>query len=158
MIGQTLIKIRPYTLPLIWMALIFAVSGDLGSTKHTSRFLIPLIRLFFSEISSDTLSGILFAIRKSAHLFEYAVLAILWFRVLSTKNESGVRHPLIMALLFSGACAGLDELHQAFVKSRGGSITDVGIDTFGALLGLGLWKGIQTFRVPHRMNNQSSQQ
>ncbi len=139
-------KIRPYALPLIWMALIFVVSGDLGSMSNTSRFLVPLIRVFFSEISSEALSGVLFAIRKSGHLFEYAVLAILWFRALGGRSEGGVRHPVIMALLLSGAYAGLDELHHAFVKSRTGSIVDVGIDTFGAILGLGLWKGIQVCR------------
>ncbi len=146
MIRATLIKIRPYALPLIWMILIFIISGDAGSMSNTSRFLVPLIRVFFSELSSDTLSIVLFSIRKSGHLFEYAVLAIFWLKALSASGESGVRHPFIMALLFSGAYAGLDELHHAFVKSRSGSIGDVGIDTFGALLGLGLWKGILVSR------------
>jgi len=145
------------------MILIFVVSGDLGSMSHTSRFLVPFIRTLFSEISSDTLSGILFSIRKSGHLFEYAILAILWFTALSSGGERGVRHSIIMALLFSGAYAGLDELHHAFVKSRTGSLLDVGIDVFGAILGVSVWKGIQAFqsdsnKEPQIMSKQSRQE
>jgi len=128
------------------MLLIFIVSGDFGSSNNTSAFLVPLIRAFFSDISSDTLSWVLFTIRKSGHLFEYAVLAILWFKALSASGEEMIRHPARIALLFSVLYAGLDELHHAFVKSRTGSLLDVGIDTIGAFLGLGLWKGIQIFR------------
>ncbi len=144
-------KAKRYAPPVIWMLLIFVVSGDLGSMNNTSGFLVPLIRSFFSEISSETLSWILFAIRKSGHLFEYAVLAILWLNALGAGDEGIVRHPARIALLFTVVYAGLDEVHQGFVKSRTGSVVDVGIDTLGAFLGLGLWKGMQAFR-PHSKN------
>lgn len=137
--------IRLFAPPILWMLVIFIISGDLGSMNNTSSFLVPLIRAFFSEISSDALDQIQFAIRKSGHLLEYAILALLWCIAL-TKGSAIVRYPAMVALLCAVAYAGLDELHQAFVKSRTGSIVDVGIDTFGAFLGLGLWKGLQVFR------------
>ncbi len=66
-------------------------------------------------------------LRKGAHLTEYAILAVLLRRALSSELAA-----LVVAIVY----AGTDELHQAFVRGRHGSPVDVAIDGIGAAAGL----------------------
>ena len=73
-------------------------------------------------------------VRKISHGLEYGVLAVLvsfhlW--VWSIKK----RKLFIGAILISGIYAMTDEFHQLFVAGRSGQITDVMIDTTGAVIG-----------------------
>jgi len=84
------------------------------------------------------------AVRKGAHLAEYAVLAWLIWRVLRkpTRNDPrpwSWREPFL-ALGCVAIYAASDELHQSFVPSRQGHGWDVLLDTLGGALGLlALW-------------------
>src|SRR5262245_55363881 len=70
-----------YWLPvLLWMSLIFGMSTDLGSARHTSRFLRPILRWFNPNVSDETIRNIQLGIRKTAHVTEYAVLSFLIWR------------------------------------------------------------------------------
>lgn len=73
--------------------------------------------------------------RKSAHVFEYAVLMGLatFFSRSFFPQESYLR-VLSIALVFTLSYACLDELHQAFIFGRGARFSDVLIDGGGALL------------------------
>ena len=118
---------------LIWMALIFLVSTDLGSAAHTSRFIEPLLRwLFRGRLNAATVAEVHHLIRKTAHLTEYAVLAYLAWSAL----RRSLAYPAVPALVLTAAYAASDEFHQSFVPSRGASVEDVLIDTAGATLGL----------------------
>ncbi len=68
-------------------------------------------------------------LRKGAHMTEYAVLAVLLWRAVGRE---------LPALALASAYAVTDEVHQTFVAGRHGSPIDWGIDTVGALIGLGL--------------------
>ncbi len=68
-------------------------------------------------------------LRKGAHMTEYAVLAVLLVRALDRYG---------WALVAAIAYAASDEFHQTFVRGRHGSPVDVGIDTIGMLVGLGI--------------------
>lgn len=74
-------------------------------------------------------------IRKSAHTFEFLILAVLlsWtmfnYRI---RWGKGVIYILIMVLFY----AITDEVHQLFVPERGASITDVLIDFIGGIIGV----------------------
>jgi len=133
-------KMKRYLPPLAWMALMFVFSSDLGSMKHTRSFFDPLLQFFVPGISPEGLHRFQVFIRKSAHLFEYAVLSALWYFALNT-NQKRRFSPVFLALCIAIFYAGLDELHQGFVKSRTGSLSDVGIDSIGAVLGILLLKG-----------------
>lgn len=104
-------------LPLIlWCVLIYYLSGisktaDIGPTYWTN-----------------------FIAKKIAHLFEYAILAILSYRAF---NKSS-----LFAFIFTLLYAFSDEWHQQFVPFRESRIRDVVIDGIGALLGLCLIKYI----------------
>ena len=77
--------------------------------------------------------------RKSAHVFEYAVLAFLSYRFFVSiyPRETWVRiATLVMA--FGLAYGALDEFHQSFIFGRGARLTDVAIDGLGIGIGLAI--------------------
>ncbi len=75
--------------------------------------------------------------RKSAHVFEYAVLAFLSYRFFISvyPSEKFIRIASIV-MAFGLAYGTLDEFHQSFVFGRGARLTDVMIDGLGTLLAL----------------------
>jgi VanZ family protein len=83
-----------------------------------------------------------YLLKKTAHIFVYAVLYFLTFR--AVKKTFPDRHrlhfglPLIFCILFAFS----DEFHQSFVPGRQPSLTDVGYDAIGASITLLLvkWK------------------
>jgi VanZ family protein len=132
-----------YWLPLVlWMVLIFSASGDEDSVARTSRFLEPFLRWFAPDISPESIDRVRLIVRKGAHVFEFAVLAWLWWRALRSRGASREWSWSTAGIAFgiSVLYAGTDEFHQLFVDGRGGSIVDVFIDAAGAALALGiLW-------------------
>ena len=73
-------------------------------------------------------------VRKVGHAVAYGVLAVLvaWARNRGPDEERSV------VLLLVAVYAITDEIHQSFVPGRSGAITDVLVDTAGAVAGLGL--------------------
>jgi VanZ family protein len=133
------LRFAKYWLPvLIWMGVIFAASTDMGSTRHTSRFIGPFLRWIYPAISDDSIYGVQFAIRKTGHVTEYALLALLLWRACrqaSLKNPWNPRHARL-AVIGAGLYAISDEFHQSFVSTRQGSGWDVLLDTFGAAVAM----------------------
>ena len=130
-----------YWLPVfLWIALIFGLSTDAGSSRHTSRFIRPFLRWLNPEMSEANIRRVHTAIRKAAHLSEYAVMAILLWRVLSRigreEQRGWSRGGAVQALSFVALLAATDEWHQTFSSGREGQISDVFLDLFGAALGL----------------------
>jgi VanZ family protein len=138
-----------YWLPiLLWMAIIFAGSTDLMSAEHTSRIIVPLLRWFFPSISPITLIRAEFFVRKAAHVSEYAVLAVLFYRAFVHTILQSRRALSAGLVLFScAAYAASDEFHQSFVPSRTASLRDVMIDLCGATLAVLLYWSIATRRT-----------
>lgn len=131
-------------LALLWMAVIFAFSSQANSGAYTEAYLqdanVP--------------------IRKLAHMFEFAVLAVLYQTALvgslmppreaeqervaeqqrvaelaEQKSKNSLKNYLfafVLAVLY----ALTDEWHQAFVPGRSASLLDSGVDAIGALVGL----------------------
>jgi VanZ family protein len=130
------------------MAIIFAGSTDLMSAEHTSRIIVPLLRWFFPTISPITLVRVEFFLRKAAHVSEYAVLAVLFYRAfVHTVFQSRRALSAGIVLLSCAAYASSDEFHQSFVPSRTSSLRDVMIDVCGATLAVLLYWSIATRRV-----------
>jgi VanZ family protein len=86
--------------------------------------------------SPETIAAVQFAIRKAAHVTEYAVLAALLLRALHGGIRAVTFIHAIVALGVASTYAALDEYHQSFIASRTGSPIDVVIDASGALLGV----------------------
>ena len=124
------------------MIFIFIGSTSVLSAQHTSRIIVPFLRWINPRISENTIRTVQTTIRKTGHVSEYAVLAllVLWARRGDRKN-AGVQagwnwRDAALALVIAAAYAATDELHQSFVPGREGSLWDVLIDSVGAGAGL----------------------
>lgn len=134
------------------MGFIFTMSTDVGSAAHTSRVIGPLVQWLNPSANADDIDRAHFLVRKTAHLTEYAILAMLIFRALrSTAPLLFVRRrgrrwapalALAIALGLSAVYAATDEFHQSFIPGREACVRDVLIDSSGALGGLILLAGI----------------
>jgi VanZ family protein len=118
------------------MAVISAFSTDAFSAEHTGDFLIPLLRWLLPGASSATLELLHAAIRKGMHVFEFGILALLWYRALGWDGSGWQTRAALGAFLLAAGFATLDEIHQAFIASRTGTILDLGWDSAGAAAGL----------------------
>jgi VanZ family protein len=126
--------------PLGWMGLIFSVSCDTHSFQRSSGMFIPLFHWLFPGFSLETLEGIHYVVRKCAHLTEYAILALLFWRAIRQPRRDDPRPwrwdeaGLALSLVFLYAAS--DELHQVFVPDRTGMVSDVFVDSIGGAIGL----------------------
>ncbi|MDD5341286.1 MAG: VanZ family protein [Patescibacteria group bacterium] len=75
-----------------------------------------------------------FILRKIAHMFEYAVLTLLIFRILGQTEKRHYIWNIVWALIFTILYAISDEFHQTFTLNRVGTYRDVLIDSTGALI------------------------
>lgn len=140
-----------YWLPVVlWAGIIFTASGNFGSGEHTSRLLAPLIHWLFPKFSAVAIADMIFTLRKTAHVTEYALLALLFWRAC----RQPVRHDprpwnwpqARLALGLTALYAATDEFHQLFVPGREARVHDVALDTCGAaaalllLWALGRWR------------------
>ena len=117
----------------LWMAGIFIASSTEGSGEHyyDLKMLIE---------------------RKGAHVFEFFVLAYLFWKVLRY-SVSNFKMIFVFTSLFSLAYAVSDELHQLFVFGREGKFSDIGIDCIGIfifLFAIALFKKIPKQKIPQR--------
>jgi VanZ family protein len=144
-------RLCKYWLPLIiWMAVIFGASTNLGAPGNTSHFFRPLLHWLFPSITSDQFDIIHHAVRKTAHFVEYAVLGFLIYRAVHSDPAFGScspRRKFWFVLLCCMLYAATDEFHQKFVATRQPAVQDVLLDTCGAAFGVLASWGWRRWRV-----------
>ena len=91
-----------YWLPVIvWMLVIFSASSDSMSSGNTSRFIGPLVRWLKPDISEESLGRIVYGVRKSAHVTEYAIFALLlwraWRNTIQPSPRDGLEQSSVIA-------------------------------------------------------------
>jgi VanZ family protein len=117
--------VRPYLLPLLWMALIFAVSST----------------------SNPPGQGGGNAASYAAHFTEFAILALLLARAIGIGMPERGLVVVATAAALIGAAYGLsDEWHQSFVAGRDASLVDASFDAAGALAGAVAWTLVMAIR------------
>ncbi len=123
-----------------WAAVIWVLGGDRFSLAETSRTIYPWLQWLIGDVDFTTRYKIFFAVRKSAHFIEYAILAILTFRAaLLAAPRNQLATAAWVALFLVATLASADEARQAFSNTRSGSPYDVLIDvTGGAISVIGL--------------------
>lgn len=128
-----------YALPLLLWGLVIALfSMGLFRGGLTERMLAAVAQVFQADISPATLAAVHAVLRKSAHVFEYMIFALLVWRLLQREATERWRTSWAVATAALGLLlAGADELHQFYTRSRAGSIVDVGWDALGVALALG---------------------
>lgn len=127
-------RIGPWIAVGLWSAWIFFASTERFGSEHTSRFIVPFLRWLFPHASDSTILFLHFAIRKTAHVFEYLVLSVLLWYSIRTERERWRFRWALLAVVIAGVYAASDEFHQIFVSGRTASVHDVMIDICGATL------------------------
>ena len=130
-----------------------AQSGD--SSGETSMNITENVsqHFFLDDISRDTLEILEQIIRKLAHFIEFASLGFFVFAFTDTFTIKR-KKAIIISLIFSAVYALSDEIHQYFVPERACRLTDVLLDSFGALCGILLF--IALCELIKRLKNKYS--
>lgn len=120
----------------------------MNKLSHFLRFFLPvilwaLVIFAFSSYQTGTASEINwqdFAVKKMAHMTEYAVLTVLLYRGLFNSGVSKM-NALIYSVVVAALYGASDEFHQSFTPGREPHLRDVVFDTIGAgLAAFILWK------------------
>lgn len=128
-----------------WMVLIFLfsaqpaeISSDLSGTL-SYEIVDTWDRLTGVEETEQSIleraAKIDHPVRKTAHMTEYAVLAMLvtgMFWAYGVRLRKNSLYTILVCFLY----AGTDEFHQLFIQGRAGRFSDVLIDTAGAVIGI----------------------
>ncbi len=112
-------RIKHWLPTLAWAILIFSFSSQ--PTLTTSQ-------VYWQD----------FVVKKSAHLFVYAVLSVLIYRSLKLTTRYSQPYLLLLTVTLTILYAVTDEFHQTFTLGREPHLRDIVIDVAGAFLGLGL--------------------
>jgi VanZ family protein len=124
---------------VLWISLIFWASTEQFSSDNTAQVIQPWILWLFPKMSPETVEWIHAAIRKSAHVTEYAICALLVARALIGSSWPLLsRGWFVSCVLLLATVSASDEYHQSFVPSRTAAVTDVLIDMSGGLVALTL--------------------
>lgn len=121
-----------YAVPLLWLAFVLFLGTAYFATQETGPFVLPFLKILAPGAPPAQLQAAHMVVRKLAHLTEYAVLALLWFRALLPVAGRTPREAAWIALAICLLCAFVDETHQSTIPSRHGSARDFLIDASGA--------------------------
>ena len=146
------LRIISGVLALFWMCVIFAFSAQKKeessavSQGFSYRVVSSTTHLFHLNLDEKRMQEIAYEIegkvRKAAHMTEYAILSVLIYIWLGLWQQPWWKKSL-EAFCIAIPYAASDELHQLFVPGRAGRISDVLIDSVGAVLGLFLFLGVK---------------
>jgi VanZ family protein len=126
-------RLLKYWLPLfLWAAIIFTFSSL--TTPAASQ-------VYWQE----------FAVKKTAHMIEYGIFAVLLYRALKSygvKKEKAMILAIVLTFLYGAS----DEFHQSFTPGREPKVRDIIFDTIGGVLGiLFIWKLLP--KVPKKLKS-----
>ena len=120
---------------LIWLSVIVVESTDALSSTNTSRFLYPLLH-FLTGMDLARFVTVHHYLRKLGHVVGYFTLSLLFFRAWKATLPAPLRAWSLqwarISFFMSALVATLDEWHQMYLASRGGSMRDVLLDSSAA--------------------------
>ena len=150
-------KILSIILVLFWMVFIFYNSNEIGkiSDNKTEKIIVNVV----SKVSNvdkddksmkDIIKKIKVPLRKSAHFFEYFLLAILIMNMLLSFGLSKWNAFIcsIVCLLYAIS----DEVHQLFTDGRSGCVSDVLLDSSAAFIATYLFNRFINMRIKYEKN------
>ena len=151
-----------WSLVIIWMVMIFIFSAQPSeqSSALSGGFIqsiMDIVNPDFEKLPPEQQKIIIenfqHITRKAAHLLAYTVLGILCMTALQ-QHAMMKKKRMITAFLICICYAVTDEVHQLFVSGRSAQVTDVCIDSLGALIGIGLVISVlslwQSFRIKNK--------
>lgn len=136
------------------MAAIFFFSAqDADASQGLSDGLLQKVKMLLALLPSITGQGAEHDIRKYAHLFEYFMLGLssaLFVGKLIADKQSRQLTAFLCAWVFCALYACTDEVHQYFVPGRSAQLSDVMIDSCGAVVGVAIVCIIRAVRYKKR--------
>jgi VanZ family protein len=114
--------------------MIFVLGTGYFGPKQAQRLVVPVLQALAPGASAVALRIVHAVLRKLSHAAEYAILALLWVRAFRWRQRVTLDKASWAALAVCLACATVDEIHQAGVPGRHGSVVDVAIDLAGAAI------------------------
>lgn len=130
-------------LPVMVMLLAIAIeSTHMFSSNNTSGLLRTIYQHIAGVVSDARWREIHHHIRKTGHFTGYGLLGLAWMRAwllfwsepMKHRAESVWRgYAMGMAIACTVLAASLDELHQSYMADRTGLVSDVLLDTSGAV-------------------------
>jgi len=138
-----------FLLSILWMVTIFMFSAqDASESTEISNVVLKLVKdVIVAWMPNSSDQSQIFFVRKLAHVTEYIILELLFvftyrerIRAVNVPVFKGHFYgrllgiPFVLGVLY--ACS--DEFHQRFVPGRAGQLRDVGIDSIGVAIGLGI--------------------
>jgi len=132
-----------WTIVVLYMAMIYYFSSQDGAKSHevSSRLLeyLKFLALYVPEGLLDFFSGVgknhEYILRKCAHFTEYLILSLIVYKAMRA-SEISFKKSILLTFIICFVYAVSDEVHQYFVPGRAFAVTDIMIDTAGAILGL----------------------
>ena len=118
--------------------MVLSFSSDAFSAEHTGRILALLVRWTGGALSPTAFAVLHAVLRKGAHVTEYGILALLYFRAWRGAAAGWAMAYARRALAVVIAMAGVDEFHQSLTRSRGSSALDVLLDAIAAAVCLAI--------------------
>ncbi len=168
-------------LTILWMVMIFSFSArpaEISSEDSRNvglligEIFIPGFEGWSAEEQNAFAEKVDHPVRKTAHAAEYAALALLSAGAYiaggasdhenkgkknATARNSGKRTAISRGILvpwvITTLYAATDELHQLFVQGRSGQVSDVILDSAGAIAGLLVLGGVRFFVQRRREND-----
>lgn len=139
---------RYLVLTLLWAGIIFSFSLQPAEISHEMssgvgmgilKMIFPAIFEKLDSISQEQLDFWHFLLRKAGHFSEYLILGVL---SLLTLLHAEIKCRGLRVFGFCALIASIDETIQLFVNGRSGQISDVALDSVGALTGILLACGV----------------
>jgi len=133
-------RVARYWLPVLGMlAIMYWLSTDDLSGENTRGIIAAVLSRFGYQPEGRLLLAINHIARKCAHFIEYGVLAALLFRAWRADSVYRWRWKwALYSVTFVVGWAALDEWHQTFTRTRGGSIWDSLLDASGGFFSLAI--------------------
>ena len=126
--GKIIYIVLSWLLVLVILGFIFSLSAqDAEESKELSDSLVNRIFQWIELYIDGEL------IRKFAHMLEFTALSFSLYNAILTTFELKKAHLISLALTV--ICAVGDEFHQIFVPGRAFQLSDILIDSIGAIIG-----------------------
>lgn len=141
-------------LTILWMVVIFSFSARPGSVSEQDSGRVGLLigEIFvpgfedWSEAEQQAFAETVdHPVRKTAHASEYALLGILAAGacIENGRDLRRRRTEIFIPWLTATVYAATDEFHQLFIPGRSGQVSDVLLDSAGALAGVLILAGVR---------------
>jgi len=132
---------------LLWMVLIFNLSSQPANQSNklregATKVIVDTVERVAPSTDFDLSRGN-HIVRKNAHFFAYLVLALLVMNAVRRTDGNDIKLTLLICVLYAIS----DETYQIFVPGRSAQLSDVLIDSVGAVAGIVMYLGFSRMKI-----------